>query len=151
MDYQIQIVEVAPTILAAAQIRMVPWAELRTSIRRLLDQVHMFLGSTRVLQGHNVCLYRSPSLEGVSLEVGVQVTERFESGGPIFCSTTPSGPAASTVHFGPYEELATPHAAVDAWCLDHGRAIADVRWEIYGDWDDDPAQRRTDVFRLLRA
>jgi len=25
-----------------------------------------------------------------------------------------------------------------------------VNWEIYGDWDDDPAKRRTDVYKLLR-
>jgi hypothetical protein len=32
--------------------------------------------------------------------------------------------------------------------------VADVppsgtNWEVYGDWDDDPARRRTDVYFLL--
>jgi hypothetical protein len=26
-----------------------------------------------------------------------------------------------------------------------------VNWEVYGDWDDDPARRRTDVYFLLEA
>jgi hypothetical protein len=30
-----------------------------------------------------------------------------------------------------------------------GRAQAGVNWEVYGDWDDDPAKRRTDVHALL--
>jgi hypothetical protein len=25
-----------------------------------------------------------------------------------------------------------------------------VNWEVYGDWADDPADRRTDVYFLLR-
>jgi hypothetical protein len=24
-----------------------------------------------------------------------------------------------------------------------------VSWEVYGDWDDDPARRRTDLYKLL--
>jgi hypothetical protein len=26
-----------------------------------------------------------------------------------------------------------------------------VNWEVYGDWDDDPPKRRTDVYFLLEA
>ena len=26
-----------------------------------------------------------------------------------------------------------------------------MNWEVYGDWDDDPARRRTDAYFLLRA
>ena len=32
--------------------------------------------------------------------------------------------------------------------LAHGR-LARVNWEVYGDWDDDPAKRRTDIYFLL--
>ena len=30
------------------------------------------------------------------------------------------------------------------------REPAGVNWEVYGDWDDDPAKRRTDVYFLLQ-
>lgn len=149
MDYQIHIVEVQPSTLASVRAQ-VPWPELGTTIRRLFDQVYAFLATAPVRQGgRNVCLYRSPSLAGVSLEVGVQVSGPFVPRGAILCSATPRGRAAWTVHMGPYEELATPGAALDAWCVERGLAIGGVRWEVYGDWNDDPAQRRTDVFRLL--
>jgi hypothetical protein len=29
------------------------------------------------------------------------------------------------------------------------RRQAGVNWEVYGDWDNDPAKRRTDVYKLL--
>ena len=40
-------------------------------------------------------------------------------------------------------------AALEAWCTSAGRGPAGVNWEVYGDWDDDPARRRTDVYFLL--
>jgi len=29
--------------------------------------------------------------------------------------------------------------------------VAGVTWEVYGDWHDDPAQVRTDVYFLLQG
>ena len=45
--------------------------------------------------------------------------------------------------------LRRAYAALDRWLADHGRRPAGVSWEIYGDWEDDPAKRRTDVYFLL--
>ena len=34
--------------------------------------------------------------------------------------------------------------------MDGSRArLAGVSWEVYGDWADDPGQRRTDIYFLL--
>jgi hypothetical protein len=30
-----------------------------------------------------------------------------------------------------------------------GRALAGPRWEVYGDWRDDPAELETEVYYLL--
>ena len=37
-----------------------------------------------------------------------------------------------------------------ARCRQHGHETALPLWEIYGDWDDDPAKLRTDVLYLLK-
>ncbi len=42
-------------------------------------------------------------------------------------------------------------AALERWCREAGRRPAGVNWEVYGDWDEDPAKRRTDVYCLLQA
>jgi hypothetical protein len=39
---------------------------------------------------------------------------------------------------------------VSRWCAAEGRGLAGPRWEIYGDWHDDPAELRTEVYYLLR-
>jgi hypothetical protein len=41
------------------------------------------------------------------------------------------------------------YEALDQWCAANGRRQAGVSWEVYGDWDDDPAKRRTDIYKLL--
>jgi hypothetical protein len=34
--------------------------------------------------------------------------------------------------------------------FDHHYTLAGPNWEIYGDWNDQPDQLRTDVFYLLK-
>lgn len=48
---------------------------------------------------------------------------------------------------GPYSDL--PHGALRQWCEDNGHKIARPSWELYGDWSDDPAELRTDLYYLL--
>jgi hypothetical protein len=36
------------------------------------------------------------------------------------------------------------------WCAEQGRPLAGPRWEIYGDWREDPAELETEVYYLLR-
>jgi hypothetical protein len=52
-------------------------------------------------------------------------------------------------HFGEYSAMGGAYAALDQWCSANGRRQAEVSWEVYGDWDDDPARRRTDIYKLL--
>ena len=42
------------------------------------------------------------------------------------------------------------YAALTQWCADSKRRTAGVSWEVYGDWEDDPAKRRTDIYFLLQ-
>lgn len=140
----VKTVAVQPTAVVAAATT---WAEYPTLWPVLLDEVYAFVragGAT--LNGHNVMLY----LDDVpNVEVGVQVTGPFESAGRVIPSVLPAGEVASTVHRGPYEALEEAHVALKAWCGSHRHALTGVRWEIYGDWHDDPADLETEVCYLL--
>jgi effector-binding domain-containing protein len=57
---------------------------------------------------------------------------------------------ATTAHFGDYAQMAGAYAALEQWWTGNGRRPAGVSWEVYGDWDDDPAKVRTDIYFLLR-
>jgi effector-binding domain-containing protein len=54
------------------------------------------------------------------------------------------------VHHGAYQGLFATHRAVHEWCAMSGREVAGSRWEIYGDWHEDPAQLETEVYYLLK-
>jgi effector-binding domain-containing protein len=133
-----------PTAVVAAETT---WAEYPTLWPKLLDEVYAFVRAGGATQnGHNVMLYRD---DVPNVEVGVQVTGAFEPRGRVIPSVLPAGEVASTVHRGPYDALEEAHVALKAWCQSHRHALTGVRWEIYGDWREDPAELETEVCYLL--
>jgi effector-binding domain-containing protein len=133
-----------PTAVIAAETT---WAEYPSLWPKLLDEVYSFVrGGGATQDGHNVMLYRD---DVPNVEVGVQVTGPFEAKGRVVPSVLPAGEVASTVHRGPYDALEEAHVALKAWCGSHRHALTGVRWEIYGDWREDPAELETEVCYLL--
>jgi effector-binding domain-containing protein len=115
-----------------------------------LEAPWAFLGRNPDLRrdGHNVAVYRNESAD-ISVEVGVQVVRTFDPTDLVVCSATPEGTVATTMHFGPYSELGAAHRAIQSWGRENHRPLAGTSWEVYGDWDDDPAKLRTDILYLL--
>jgi effector-binding domain-containing protein len=122
-------VEECPTAVVAATIT---WAELPTTWKGMLDQVWAVLEASPGLRttGHNVMLYKD---DRPAVEIGVQVTRRFEPVGDVVPSVLPAGRVARAIHTGPPADLARAHAAVASWCREHALGTTGVRWEIYGD------------------
>ena len=159
MAHRVQVCTVTRQPLAVVRARATH-AELGNTIRDLLAEsaVYAYLESAGIGQrGHNVIVYWDEDEkallstdEGLVIEVGVQVPRPFESEGRVTCSATPGGTAATVVHIGPYHQLGEAHEAIRDWCRRDQRPIAGPNWEVYGDWNDDPSQLRTDVFYLLK-
>jgi effector-binding domain-containing protein len=150
MQYEVVIRTVAAQPIVAARQRTT-FAAISRAIGTLLNGPWAFLNEHPDLRsdGHNVAVYRDMA-DGGSIEVGVQVTQPFEDSDIVVCSTTPGGTVATTAHYGPYSELGAAHDAVMAWCRQHGYQTVMPFWEIYGDWEEDPAKLRTDVLYLLK-
>ncbi len=152
LSVEISADEVAATTIAVVRAR-VPIAKISERFGPLLDQVWAVINAGKLEKyGHNVFVYRAVS-EGdgteVDVEFGVQVVDRFADLGEVVCSQTPAGRVAHAVAYGPSEKLQTAHGALIAWCNEKGLERTSVNWEVYGDWEEDPAKRRTDVFHLL--
>jgi effector-binding domain-containing protein len=140
-------VEVVPARLTAVVARATTWQEFPRLWGVLLDEVYAFLKTSDARQtGHNVMLYKD---DAPNVEVGVEVDRAFTSAGTVVSSVLPAGRVASVVHRGPYEELGTAHDAVWRWCASSGDRPLGPRWEIYGDWCEDPADLETEVYYLL--
>ena len=144
--HEVKVVTTEPTPTAVVA-RTTTWQEFPSLWGTLLDEVYAFVrGGGATQAGHNVMLY----LDGTpTVEVGVQVKAPFASDGPVVSSTLPAGEAAMTVHRGEYGGLGDAHQAVVDWCTANGRERVGVRWEIYGDWHEDPEQMETEVYWLL--
>ena len=146
--------EVVVTSLTAQPVAA---ARRRTTIRRvpediggLVSEVWAFLRQRPELRPiHNVAIYWDEHGEG-TVECGVQVRGTFAPTDAVVPSATPAGTVAMTAYYGPYHQIGAAHRAVREWCKRNGRERAGPFWEVYGDWNDDPAKLRTDVVYLLK-
>ncbi len=151
MNYEI-VVEVAQADLIAAVRATVLPGGIARAWKPALDQVWAVLKSKSGLPaGHNFFLYHHPEHrnEAMDIDFGVQVAEAFEREGEVRCIETPGGEVAKTIHVGPYDRLGDAHNAIHAWCAANKRKIAQASWEIYGDWNSDPAKLVTEIMYLL--
>ena len=145
MEYDVELATTNET-LTAVVAATTTWERFPTLWRDMLDQVCFLRDNDLRTDGHNVMLYKD---DVPNVEVGVQVTRPSVAAGRVVPSRLPGGRVARTVHRGPYDRLDEPHSAVREWCAARGLAFAGPRWEIYGDWRDDPAQLETEVCYLL--
>ena len=144
---EVRVETVAARSLAAAKA-VSSRADLGRDIIRLLDMVWPVLRQQSVRTGHNVVIYRPP---GLSIEAGVEAFGDFAETDSVHRSSTPAGRVATTAHWGDYSAMEPAYAALERWCADNGGRTSQTNWEVYGDWDDDPARRRVDIFFLLDA
>ena len=137
-----------PQQLAAIRATTSP-PQLGADIIGSLDKIWPVLRAQGASTGHNVVIYYGGPPGTLEIDVGVQVTGDFAAAGEIRSVLTPAGEVATTAHFGEYSEMDGAYAALTQWCADNERAQAGVSWEVYGDWEDDPTRRRTDIYFLL--
>jgi len=147
--YQVQVGHVR-SIPVAVLRRQVRPSELATIVPESCGVVWTFVRARQLQAGRHVAIYWDGSIR---LEVGVELDQEFEEANDIVRSATPAGPAASVVHFGPYQQLGAAHEAIRHWCSAQGHRLAGPNWEVYGHWQEewnrDPSRIRTDVFYQL--
>jgi len=147
MDYQIRLTHTDPQTTAVVRTKA-QLSELTRVVPQGCGEVWNYLRATGSPRpGRNLALYLD---DEINLEVGVEVNQPFAGNDRVCCSSTPAGLAATTEHRGPYNGLGSAHRAIREWCAQNGHALAGPNWEVYGHWNNDPAQLRTDVFYLLQ-
>ena len=150
MPYEVHTEWAQPRALAAIR-EGTTQQQLSADIVRVLGLIWPVLREQGVRTGHNVVVYLGGEDGVLVVDFGVEVLSSFEDRGPVHHAFTPSGEVATTAHYGEYSDMGLAYSALERWCADHGRSPSGVSWEVYGDWEDDPAKRRTDVYFLLEA
>jgi effector-binding domain-containing protein len=153
MTVPVEFVAVDPRATAVVA-ETTTWSEFPQLWARLLGEVYAFVRTRPDLatgaegeRWQNVMLYKD---QRPDVEVGVLVSQPFETPGHVIASSLPGGEVATAVHRGDYATLGATHDAVRAAAAARGRALAGPCWEIYGHWREDPAELETEVFWLLR-
>lgn len=149
VSYDVRTEPAEPRPLAAVRAETTP-DQLSENIIRLLNLVWPVLREQNVRTGHNVVIYHGASQGTLTIEAGVETFTEFTDHGEVKHTSTPSGTVVTTAHYGEYSGLGAAYTAVERWCAGHARQPSGVSWEVYGDWNDDPAQRRTDIYLLLQ-
>lgn len=146
-DVDMSIVPVAPRVLAAVTVRT-SRETLARDMLAALDRVWAFLRARPELRrDHNVVIYDGHW----NMTAGVEVLDRFEPADDIERRETPGGRAVTAAHIGPYGELGRTYEALDAWIRASSNRTTGVTWEVYGDWEADPARLRTDLFAEIEG
>jgi AraC family transcriptional regulator len=112
------------------------------------------------ITGYPITRYLEISVGLVTLETGMRVTSRSgewptgESKGEVLAENLPGGPAAVTIHSGPYDQLPAAYGALEEWIAANGFHPAGAPWEAYlNDPADhpDPQDWKTEVCWPLRT
>jgi effector-binding domain-containing protein len=151
MAYEIRVESVEPRTIAAVRRRATS-PQLSTVVPAACGEVWNFTKTAGIERpGRHVAVYRDCRDGQLDVEIGVEVQGPFPGDGNVFCSATPAGTVATTVHIGPYARLGEANEAILYWCRDNHHEPAGPSWEIYGHWNDDPEKLETEVFYLLKS
>ena len=149
MTIAVELVDVHAQTLVAVKGH-VAMGDIPDKIMPMMDKVWAHIREQGIEgHGHNVWLYRNVADGEMDVEIGVQLSAPFTPSGDVVAVQTPAGRAAHAVHRGDYAEMGKTHQAVWQWCADQGHQLAGIGWEVYGDWHEDPAKLRTDVYQLI--
>jgi effector-binding domain-containing protein len=143
------IVTVERRLTAVAKVT-VPLAEIPQGERSARGKLEAALPSLDVGPiGAAFTLWRPPVNGIMEMEPGVLVSRPFEPRGEVVASAVPAGRAAHLLHVGSYEGIPGAWQTLFDWCNTQKRERAGINWQIYGDWNDDPAKLTTALYALL--
>ena len=133
MTYDVKTKEIPPqqVISIRARARL---ADLGDEAGRDLGELFAHLGRAGVgPAGPPFALYHGPpgDDEVVDVEFCVPVGRPMSGAGRIAGRELPGGPAAYTLHCGPYQAEAAAYAALQRWMQEHGHESAGAPREIY--------------------
>ena len=124
-----------PVLVVRRRVRR---AEIAAAIAAELPKVfHHAQQRGIAIAGYPITRYLETSVSLVTLEMGMRVTDRSgewtagEAEGDVWAETLPGGPAAVTLHSGPYDQLQAAYAALEEWIAANGFHATGAPWEAY--------------------
>jgi effector-binding domain-containing protein len=132
--------------------RKIRWNQIGEVAMPSLDKVWAHIRGEGITDfGHNLFIYRGMSPLGAEVSFGVEVPAPVGAPKGFVIDETPAGRTATLHQYGEYDKLVETNMTLRRWCDEQKLRLGNISWELYGDWDEDPAKVRTDVFYQLKA
>lgn len=141
------IIDLAPKAGAGIEV-YARWSDLAPTIQRAFDRIYK-PGALAPGHGHNFILYGNEAKEGATLTVGVLDRQPGGADPDVRAAHVPGGRVITAPHMGDYAKMKGTYDVLHAEVKDKGLRRIPMSLEIYGDWDDDPAKVRTDLYLYL--
>ena len=128
------VVKDLPVVYALIMRRTIGRHEIAATLSEILPAVFGYAQSHGLaFTGPPFTRYPQVGMGSMVIEGGVPVAAlpAEDPGDGIETLTIPAGPAAVTVHYGPYDRLPETYAEVEAWVREQGRSVAGPPWETY--------------------
>ncbi|MBI5300911.1 MAG: GyrI-like domain-containing protein [Chloroflexi bacterium] len=95
--------------------------------------------------------YYNMDMQNLDIEAGFPVARKIAGKGEIQASEFPGGKLASTVHIGPYEQMAPAYKALTQWIKANGYEATGVAYEVYFSEPETPPQEiKTEIVFPLK-
>jgi AraC family transcriptional regulator len=150
MAYSISKKELAaqPVLIVRRRVKR---SEIAATIGEVLPHIFIYAQQNGIaLAGLPFTRYVEMGPGLITMEPGMRVVSPGgASHGEVIADTLPGGPAATTIHAGPYDNLPEAYAAIEQWMEAEGLVAAGAPWESYlNDPSDfpDPKDWKTEVF-----
>ena len=150
MAYSITKKELAPQAVLIVR-RRVKRSEIAATIGEVLPKIFVYAQQNGIaLAGLPFTRYVEMGPGLITMEPGMRVTSPGAAGqGEVIADALPGGPAATTIHAGPYDKLSEAYAAIEHWMDTEGLVAAGAPWESYlndpADYPD-PKDWKTEIF-----
>jgi effector-binding domain-containing protein len=139
----------------------VPVAQLGDSMGERMSVLKQFLGQAGVRPtGSPFVRYYSFGEVETDFVLGAPLAEQVEGEGPVSAGELPGGPAVSTWHFGPHDQLGLAYGRIASWIERNEREPDGPSWEVYHWIDltaeeeetppDDPSSWRVQLVQPLK-
>jgi AraC family transcriptional regulator len=151
MSYTVSKKELAPQPVLVVR-RKIKRSEIAATIGGSLPHVFLYAQKNGIaLTGLPFTRYLEFGPGLITIEPGMRVAEgapKASGDSEVIADTLPGGPAASTIHMGPYDKLSEAYGAIEQWMESEGLKPAGAPWESYltdpGDYPD-PKDWKTEV------
>ncbi len=148
MSEKIEIVELRPQRVATIR-RTVPRSELGAFFAEVIPKVRAAIAAQGGKPaGPPYGRYYNGDPAAFDTEAGIPFTGSVRAANEVRVGELPGGPAAKTVHIGPYDTLPQEYPRVEGWLAEKGKRAAVGPWESYVDdmATTKPAALRTELY-----